>query len=287
MKKELYFEEDGKINKEAIIFIHSNLLSNWVWKNQKNHFNNYHCIYLDLPEHGQSIFGDKFLIDETGEIVKDFIIEKLKNKKVHLVGIAIGGEIILYLLAKYPQLIETGIVTGVNLKPTINENSTNEQKASNKINQLLSCLKKTKIDILNKKHPNFIIKGYLAEYGLGKEYFNELKKSIKVSESNLISITRESLKFKIPHRNMNTKNQANLLILYGTKEYPKISKSARIIKDSFPESQVFSVYKAIHLWNIIDNVWFNEIINEFILNKTLNLNNKPYLKDVNKPHSKR
>ena len=287
----LYFEEYNVDKNEAIIFIHSNLLSNWIWKYQKNSFNNYHSIFLDLPEHGKSQINDSFSIEKSAEIIKDVIEKKLKGKKTHLVGIAIGGQIILQLLAKYPELIETATVTGVNLQNlAIYKNNDNEELAklisyieNEKIDQILAMIKQLKIDILDKKHPNFIIKGYLAEYGLGKEYLKDLKYSIdSINEDNLISITEESFKFKIPEIDSSYDNQENnnLLILYGTKEYPKVKKSAKIIKDYFNNAQIFGVYRSIHLWNIHDYEWFNEVISEFVSKKMLNLNEKPYLKVI-------
>ena len=287
----LYFEEYNVDKNEAIIFIHSNLLSNWIWKYQKNSFNNYHSIFLDLPEHGKSQINDNFSIEKSAEIIKDVIEKKLKGKKTHLVGIAIGGQIILQLLAKYPELIETATVTGVNLQNlAIYKNNDNEELTklisyieNEKIDQILAMIKQLKIDILDKKHPNFIIKGYLAEYGLGKEYLKDLKYSIdSINEDNLISITEESFKFKIPEIDSSYDNQENnnLLILYGTKEYPKVKKSAKIIKDYFNNAQIFGVYRSIHLWNIHDYEWFNEVISEFVSKKMLNLNEKPYLKVI-------
>lgn len=285
----LYFEEYNNDKKEAIVFLHSNLLSNWVWKHQKNSFNTHHCIFLDLPKHGKSQIKNNFSITQSAEIIKDFIEKKLKGKKIHLVGIAIGGQIILQLLAKYPELIETATVTGVNLQ---NSNITNVAKDENldnliadienkKIDQSLAMLKQLKVEILDKKHSDFIIKGYLAEYGLGKEYLKILKESIySINEDNLISITKESFKFKIPeidNKHVKQENK-NLLVLYGTKEYPKVKKTAEIIESHFNNVQVFSVYRAIHLWNIHDFEWFNEVISEFISKKKLNLNEKPYLK---------
>ena len=295
LKNKLYYEEIGENNKELIIFLHSNLLSNWIWEKQRKDFSNYHCIYLDIPSHGDSYFDNDFSISKSSEIIKDLIEEKrdIGNesfKKVHLVGIALGGQIILYLLAKYSNLIDSAVVSGVNLKESYNIINQND------INNILETLDKLKIDILDKKHSDFIIKGYLAEYGIGKDYLDKVRYSIdKLNSnfddsehnfdnlnSNLNIITKESLVFEIPEFGENSKNNENinLLILYGTKEYPKVAKSAKLIKDSFHSAKIYSVYKSIHLWNLIDYEWFNETIVDFIANKKIDLNDKPYLKKI-------
>ncbi|WP_333658311.1 hypothetical protein, partial [Methanobrevibacter sp.] len=75
----------------------------------------------------------------------------------------------------------------------------------------------------------------------------------------------------------NNNEYENLLILYGTKEYPRVKTSARLIKDVFNQAEIFGVYRSIHLWNIIDYEWFNEIVKDFLCNKKNDLKNKDYL----------
>lgn len=289
---DLYYEEEETSNEELVIFLHSNLLSNWIWKNQRNSFENYHCIYLDLPNHGNSYNSTDFSIEKSGRTIKNLIEQKSiigsKIKKVHLVGVSVGGQIILYLLAKYPELIDTAIVTGVNIYEDIEKDF---------LNEIITMLDKLKLDILDKKPDKFLVKALLAEYGLEKQHYDDLKESTEKisyynnnsntnsnsnSNDNIDKITKESLEFKIPEINYSKSNQydyGNLLILYGTKEYPKIRKSANLIKNSFKNAKIFSVYRSIHLWNLIDYEWFNETVKDFIANKSIDLNEKPYLKE--------
>ncbi|MDR2624135.1 MAG: alpha/beta hydrolase [Methanobrevibacter sp.] len=303
MEKKLYYIEEGRKNKEVILFIHSNLLGSWIWEKQRKQFNNYHCIYLDLIEHGKTQIDMNFSIKNCVELIKNLITNDLKGKKVHLVGIAIGGVIIVDLLYKYPNIIETAIISGVNVKNEVVDEITNrnnvvdfnkrgggdvicettvnkedqmdiedineiaikiENDENKRIEELLNGMKECRISILDKKHPNFIIRGFLAEYGIGKEYFDRLKLSVNVD--NFFKITEEHLKYRVPNK---INNFPNLLILYGTKEYPKVVDSAKIIQNHFPRSQVFSIYRAIHLWNIINYKLFNEIIFEFIKDKAM------------------
>jgi ferritin len=285
MKTKLYYEEEGLENKKAIIFLHSNLMSNWIWNMQKGKFKDYHCIYLDILNHGKSKSNEKFSIAKTTELIKDFIENDLSNKEINLIGIAIGGQIIINLLNKYPKLIKTAIITGVNIKNS--QIATTEEKIfkeNKRITELLNSIKQCKKDILDKKPENFIVKGYLAEYNIGNSYFKNIKESIKninnMSTSNLINITEKSLKFRINTDNDDKNNFKNLLILYGTKEYPKVQKSAKIIKKQFLNAKIYSVYRAIHLWNIINYEWFNKIAIEFIEEQKINKKDKKYLKEV-------
>ena len=53
----LAYEEIGEDNNEIILFLHSKIVSNWIWIKQKEkyckYFKNYHCIFIDLPHHGK------------------------------------------------------------------------------------------------------------------------------------------------------------------------------------------------------------------------------------------
>jgi hypothetical protein len=204
-----------------------------------------------------------------------------KKNKVNLIGIDIGGQIILNLIAIYPELVNTAIVSGVNLKDNSN-NEINTNLENKKIGYLLNALNQCKTDILDKKNENFIVRGYLAEFGIEKKHFNEIKEAVNIiDQNNLINITEESLKYKLPDKNNLKYNKfSSLLVLYGTKEYPKVKNSAKIIKMSFSNAKVYSVYRAIHLWNLINYKWFNEIAIEYIENKKINIDNKQYLEKV-------
>ncbi|MDR0900555.1 MAG: alpha/beta hydrolase [Methanobrevibacter sp.] len=255
MEKLHYEENKGKIeNKsETIIFIHNNLQNSWIWKKQKEHFQEYHCIYINLPSY-------PFSIKKIAILIKNLIKEKAINKKAHLVGIAIGGQIILEILAKYPEIVESSVISGTHIS----------ENGETVINEL-------KTDIVENKPQKFMVKAYLAEYGIGKEYFNDIKTCIEsIDDEYIIAITKESLKFQLPPLK-NKEIAKKLLVLYGTKEYPKIAKSAKLIENSYLGSSVYGVYRAIHLWNIIDYQWFNEVVEEFIAIKNLDFNEKPYL----------
>ncbi|WP_225370744.1 alpha/beta fold hydrolase [Methanobrevibacter arboriphilus] len=264
-KNILYFEEEGISNNEIIVFIHPNLLSNWIWINQRDYFKDFHCIYLDLPNHGNSYLGNEFSIETSSEIIKELIQEKThdsrnnnKIKKVNLVGVSLGGQIALYLLSKYPGLIDNVIVSGVNLY---------EDPEEDDFNNIVSMMNIFRMDILDKKPDKFLIKALLAEYGLEKKYYEFIKESNeKISIESFNSITKESLKFKIPKiennktknkdnrknkhktnknnninnniKNDNAKNKRdnngeNLLVLFGTKEYPKVKKICKFNKGYF------------------------------------------------------
>ncbi len=189
---------------------------------------------MDLPNHGNSYFANEFSIETSSKIIKELIQEKAydsrnnnKIKKVNLVGgVSLGGQIALYLLSKYPALVDNVIVSGVNLY---------EDPKKDDFNNVVSMMNIFKMDILDKKPNKFLIKALLAEYGLEKKYYEFIKESNeKISIESFNSITKESLKFKIPKiENSKTKNKNNRKSKYKNNEnnkYKNNKSNKKILK---------------------------------------------------------
>ncbi|KZX17553.1 alpha/beta fold hydrolase [Methanobrevibacter filiformis] len=280
------FKEINNKKIETIVFIHTNLVNSWIWKNQQNVFDNYNQIYINLHENTENMKNSNFSIKKTSANIKKLIKNKIKDQKIHFVGIGLGGQIILYILATYPELVKTAIVSGVNVKTSKYSKEYDELTAileNKKIEQLLIAIKTTSEEILSKKSSKFLTSAYLAEYGLHKkEHLKDITHSLnEINEDKMINITKESLKFKIPElKNPSETDKKDVLVLYGTKEYPKVAKSAKIIKKHLKNVQIYTSYRSIHLWNLIEYVKFNTIVKEFIKDKKINLENKPYLKKI-------
>lgn len=110
--KKLYYIEENPNKKDSILFLHPKFLGNWIFIKQENTFNNYNNLFIDLLGHGKSDF-EEFSFDKCIDYLLDIIKEKNKKGEVHLVGIDLGGQIALRILARYPDLIGKVIISGV------------------------------------------------------------------------------------------------------------------------------------------------------------------------------
>jgi pimeloyl-ACP methyl ester carboxylesterase len=76
----------------------------------------------DLPGHGQSKGLGSFTFSNSTKLVHDTIAkvkgqEGNKSRKVLLVGISLGGQAALDVLAKHPADVDTAIVSGASIRP--------------------------------------------------------------------------------------------------------------------------------------------------------------------------
>ena len=115
----LNYFENGDTNKDIIIFLHPKNLSSWIWNNQIDYFDDYHCFYINL---------DNRTIKENLDLIGNLIETKIKKEnittnknsnkpqnKINLVGIEFGGQIAIAftfynLSLKHITLIEAAII---------------------------------------------------------------------------------------------------------------------------------------------------------------------------------
>ncbi len=104
-KVKIAYIDEGK-GETAILFVHGWCCDKSYWKEQISHFaKNYRVAALDLGGHGESGKNRKdFTIASFAQDVKA-VIEKLKLKKVILVGHSMGGYVIAQTAAILPEKV--------------------------------------------------------------------------------------------------------------------------------------------------------------------------------------
>ena len=256
---ELFYEEEGLGNEETVIFLHPKILSNWIWEEQKGQLENYDCIYLDLPNHGNSPPMDTFTIKGVCELIKEFILMKIKpsfkKDKVNLVGIGTGGLIAFELLCKYPELLDKIIVTGISSPEDVGF-----EKRESSIVNIFDNTKK----ILDNKPKDFLTKAWLANYGFSRRFSKKMKFSYEsISQKDLKDISFEALNYRIPEVKDVSKGK-DLLIVFGTKDERVVNYSSVLFHSKFPNAKCLKIDKALHMWNLLEPKLFNEIMVDFI-----------------------
>ena len=270
----LAYEEIGEENSETILFLHAKLLDKWIWRKQKEgydrYFYGYHCIFLDLPNHGESISKKEFSIEKSSIEISEFIDYIIDNKgieNVNIVALGIGGSIAIEILNKNPNLIGTLIISG----PEIADYKESESDS------VANGLAKAQSEYLNEKSDIFITKAYLRYFGISKEHYNDVERILDISINDERKIAFESLNYTIPESLKDNKDiieKDNVLIIYGTKEDLNCTKSAIDLKSIFTNAKLVEIIRGNHLWNIIDPDLFSTIISNFIRDHHIEDNSK-------------
>ncbi|CAN5534840.1 alpha/beta hydrolase [soil metagenome] len=100
----------------TIVFLHGAGVTGWMWDAQVADLTKFRCIVIDLPGHGSNHELPWVSIDATAALVAEVIRERT-NGTVSLVGLSLGGDVGLRVLAGYPQLIDRAVLTGMVVRP--------------------------------------------------------------------------------------------------------------------------------------------------------------------------
>ena len=270
----LAYEEIGEENSKTILFLHPKLLDKWIWRKQKEdydkYFKGFHCIFLDLPNHGDSKSEAEFSIEKSSNEIAEFITHIIGHKdikRINIVALGIGGSIAIEILNKNPQIIDNLILSGLEIADYKEIES----------DSIANGLAKVQSEYLNEKSDIFITKAYLRYFGISKEYFNDVERILDMSIGEERKIAFESLNYTIPESlkdNEDITEKENILIIYGTKEDLNCTKSAIDLKSIFTNAKLVEIIRGNHLWNIIDHDLFNTIISNFIRDHHIEYNSK-------------
>ena len=270
----LAYEDIGEENSKTILFLHPKLLDKWIWRKQKEdydkYFKGFHCIFLDLPNHGDSISKEEFSIYKSSIEISEFINHIIINKdieKVNIVALGIGGSIAIEILNENPNIIDNLILSGIEIA---------DYKESES-DSIANGLAKAQSEYLNEKSDMFITKAYLRYFGIKKEHYNDMGKILDISINDERKIAFESLNYTIPESLKDNKDiieKENILIIYGTKEDLNCTKSAIDLKSIFTNAKLVEIIRGNHLWNIIDPDLFSTIISNFIRDHHIEDNSK-------------
>ena len=271
---QLAYDEIGEENSETILFLHTKLLDKWIWKKQKEnysqYFNGYHCIFLDLPNHGDSKSDEEFSIRSSADAISGFIKDLIDTKKIesiNVVALGIGGSIAIEIINENPKIIDNLILSGLEIADFREIES----------NSVVNRLAKTQSEYLNEKPDSFITKAYLRYFGIKKEHYNDVERILERSIKEEKKIAFESLNYTIPEglkNNYEIIEKDNILIIYGSKEDLNSTKSSIELKNIFKNAKLIEIIKGNHLWNIINHELFNTIISDFIKQNNIEKNSR-------------
>ena len=244
----LVFDETGTENEDTIVFLHAGGISGWMWDKQVKYFKNYHCIIPDMPEHGRSACVKPFTIQKAAEMISK-LIGDCTDQRVNLVGIGLGGQICLQIMAECPELVHRAMVSGTLIR------NHRYKSLIKRLNQLLMVYTPV-------KNNDFYIKAYMRTYNIPKVYFDQFKQSTsQIETSSLERIVTENHLFKIP--NIPETSESKLLVMAGEKDYNIIKDSSKRITKQLRVRGALAL-GAGHLWNMETPNNFNKILEAWI-----------------------
>ena len=221
--KEKYeaIQYNGK-NNDIIILLHGGGLSWWNYIDEISLLENeFHIVIPILDGHSGSDTNFTSIESNALEIIN--FINKNYNGKVKLIGgLSLGGQILLEILSKNPDICECAIIESALVMPM-----DFTYKMIEPIFNLSYCL------ISKKWFSKLQFKSLKLKKSLFALYYED---TCKITKDNLIAFMKSNSNYEVKNTLSHTK--AKTLVLVGSKERPIMKKSATKIVHLIPNSEL-------------------------------------------------
>lgn len=237
----------GKGNPKTLLLLHGSEVSSWMWKEALDYLSReYHCITLDIPGHGESK-NIEFSMDRTVNILSQIIYKILPDRKIHIAGVGLGGQIALKFAFEHPHIVESVILSGVLLAP---KSYRFYHKWSLDSNQSL-------------KNSDYAIKKRMRKLGVPLMKINQFtKESLSMTPETFNLIKKESMEFRMPDYSAVLHIPA--MVLVGEDEEFEVRRSIPEVEKFFHMTQKVKINKGKSLWMIEKPQMFSRLVSKFI-----------------------
>lgn len=244
--------EFGSTDAPPILFIHGAGVSGWMWRPQVAALPEYRSLVVDLPAHGQSRGVPWHSVPATAAAVAALIQSRSPGRPVDVVGLSLGAVVGYELVAAYPALVESLVLSGglgVGLRGS----------------WLVGPLLRATLPLARFRP---LVASTLAIMRVPREDRSEaLAEMVDMSPAALRTIVDDVFRYRLrdelgtrPHR---------LLALAGTLEHPAVHRTLRRLVELMPNAAAAVVPRGLHTWNWQYPTLFTAVIRAWLSNAPL------------------
>ena len=249
----LFCEDTGPAAAPVIVFLHGGGVSGWMWRPQVAALSPaFRCLVPDLPEHGQSRAESPFRIEDAAARVASLIQDRVPGGRAHLVGLSLGAQTIVQILATAPEVVDHAVCSGTNVRPLPGR-----------------CLVPWSLKLsLRLTRFDWVIRANARAFGVPDAFLTDYQAEARAASGDaLLRVVTESLDFRLP-RGLE-RVSAKTLLLVGEREHRIVHASARDLAAAIPGAEARVVAGAFHLWNLLAPERFTEVVRAFVRDEPL------------------
>jgi pimeloyl-ACP methyl ester carboxylesterase len=228
----LFFKSFHEENKTTLLFLHGGGGAGWMWLPVVEFLPEYHCLVVDLPDHGGSKEIRSFSMELAAQKTAESIRELAHGGKAIVIGLSEGAQVAVQMLATFPEVIEKAILSSALLLPMPGAKMYSSRR-------LISALFKMSVPPF--RNSDWWIKlnmKYAA--GIPDKFYPQFKANFQaMSESQFVNLMVANQTFRMPEGIENAKVPA--LILCGSHEYKAMKDSAKSLSSHLNVSQAYQI----------------------------------------------
>lgn len=111
----LHCDECGPANAARVLFLHPGGYTSKIWQQTAEDLPEMRCLMVDLPGHSESQHVPLTTLEQASDAVADLLTHRYEGDPVHVVGVSFGAYVGLMLGLRYPELVESVMLSGIQL----------------------------------------------------------------------------------------------------------------------------------------------------------------------------
>lgn len=241
----LHVRAAGPAEAPTIVFLHGGGVGGWTWGPVAARLPEYHCLAPDLPEHGGSLDVAPFSIADAARHVTALIRGRAHGGHAHVVGLSIGSQVALELLATNSELVDHVVLSGTLLSPPPSEPPLPRRRGPTIVDSL-----RLLFHILTPIRGNaLLVRGILLLSRIPQRYFVPYRADARLATvDSLMRIVVENFTYRPPPE-LRWARAATLAVV-GADEPLVLRRSAREIAARLPNARAVLVPGVSHSWNL-------------------------------------
>lgn len=244
----LTYNEYGDKAAPLMMFLHGGGVSSWMWDRQVEFFAHFHCVTVDLPEHGFANDQDMFSIKTSAKKVAHLIEKTANGKSVIVIGFSLGAQILIQMVSNHPNLVDYAIINSALVRP------------NHFMMRLLSPLIRVTFPLMkNETFAKFQAKELYINEAYFETYYNETS---RMKQTSLLRILKENMSFTMPNEFQHV--HGRLLVTVGEKEKRVMKQSADDIVKSNPNCTGIMITGVGHGVPLAKPDYFNQMVQQWL-----------------------
>jgi len=261
-----HVSESGPATAPTIVFLHGGGGGGWMWQPQVEQLGDYHCLVPDFPEHGRSIADEPFSIKDSAVRIAELIRVRAHDGRAHVVGLSLGAQIGVALLATAPETVDHAILSSALVRPIPGAGLLTPGLVGFSYRMSVPPFKNNDFWIrLNMKYSAGVPDQYYPQF---RETFQQL------TEDAFVHVMVENMGFRLPAGL--DRVTAPTLVVVGHKEYAAMRQSARDLAAAIPSARGYEVRHTKrlslaeeHNWNMQAPELFTRMVRAWITDQPL------------------
>jgi len=255
----LYCAELGVPEGETIVLLHGGGASRWVWNPVAARLmDGFHLLVPDLLEHGRS--GGVFSMSQNTELVAELIALKAHGAKAHVVGLSIGAQIGLELLAHFPERVSSALLSSPLTQRIPSLAMLSDARWDRAARALVSRYMPVRT------WPR-LVRANLRTLSIPQRYYPELlEDTARLSRDGFLRMMCANLNYRCPAALERV--TVSTLLTVSSAEPPAMGRSVDEVAARIPGARAVNVPSAAHNWNVQKPELYAQTVHAWIRQQT-------------------